>query len=63
MVMRFYEDKLSAGGWTFVTTEDAGPDEIWQNWQRGNWHLNVMINKSHSGDDFGSYIILTWPSQ
>jgi hypothetical protein len=63
MVMRFYEEKLSAGGWTFVNTEATEPDYISQNWQRGNRHLHVMIHKGYTENDFGSYIILTWPSQ
>ena len=61
MVMKFYEEKLPAGGWTFVN-DDSDPDTISQNWQRGNQRLNVMIlfNKSYY-EDIGCYISLTWP--
>jgi len=59
MVIKFYEEKLQAGGWTFVNTEDVGPDIISQNWQRGNRQLNVWI--TYLENDFGSYISLTWP--
>jgi hypothetical protein len=63
MVMKFYAEKLLAGGWTLVNVEAGGPDTYSLNWQRGNRHLNVMTQEAQSGDDFGSYTMLTWPGK